>query len=628
MFTPGPVPSAGRSRRPHRWLPHCKALTLVLALTSGGCDLFNRDRDADDSSSLPPYLARMRSTYPDLASGRFLAIAHMEAPNQAELFRVVDDRGNPDGRTQPTISVLRSRNETGGGGLFARLDAPGDTLLLDAERSRELALRRDWSAYHVLLFSTYGPADGAALHFFVRSGDASPLEWTQTISATSGWKLHRIDLAPIADAVDLEDIRAIGWRAAPAQQQTVDLFLDDVILADNTLPILTTPSDDAASLYAFEQGRRIHVGVAGRFELAFMDGLLVGWWENPTPPAALKPRTPAPTDPADAASVAPDETPRKRNLTVWSGLGPHPTPLAADAASPVGFAPDDDDPETIQSWGVAVAASQEVASALPQRVVIVGRQRYLSSPLAAPEPSQSPGHDWRYVIYPDGAVYTTVVSNAPTDTGWSAATVGYAIALTARAGFRAPRPDVGFALLSRPGAADLLWAPHDASSAQRGWNLIDDDARRVVTVLGGVPAEARVESSHLLRFWPTDLDALVDAAAFVDDYRLPARLDVIAGDLVTDASGDRNQDGFNEAQGCYELALVDGVARVKLDPRGILRHHPRLRVRGPAEARLWAYVDGRRITDITPLGPGQWLLRLPAVLSAEAELEVHAAITP
>ena len=93
----------------------------------------------------------MRDTYPDLRFGPFLNLADFESRGQAELFRVA--AGVDNDRPQPSISVLRSRNQTGAGGLKARLHTPEDRLIFDGQRSDELALVRDWRDYALLLVS-------------------------------------------------------------------------------------------------------------------------------------------------------------------------------------------------------------------------------------------------------------------------------------------------------------------------------------------------------------------------------------------------------------------------------------------------------------------------------------------
>ena len=89
---------------------------------------------------LSPVLQRMRDTYEDLASGRFVSLADFESPGQEMLFRCVGQDGTAGQLPQPTLSILRSRNETGGGRLKVRLANTADRLLLDGQRTTERAL--------------------------------------------------------------------------------------------------------------------------------------------------------------------------------------------------------------------------------------------------------------------------------------------------------------------------------------------------------------------------------------------------------------------------------------------------------------------------------------------------------
>ena len=188
--------------------------------------------------------------------------------NQAPLFRVTDATGDEGNFPQPEISVLRSRDAAGSGSLRALL-TPATELRFDGARSTELALIRDWRGYPLLLFSLYGPPEGAQVRFAVHSGTTVPLEWTRTLDVGPGWNLYRIDVAELGDTVDLADVRCLSWRML-VPSAPLELFVDDVILADNTRTV-HGESAGPGELYVFEQGRRVHVGVRERFERFIAD---------------------------------------------------------------------------------------------------------------------------------------------------------------------------------------------------------------------------------------------------------------------------------------------------------------------------------------------------------------------
>jgi hypothetical protein len=229
------------------------------------------------------------------------------------------------------------------------------------------------------------------------------MRWTRNLFARPGWHLYRFDLAEVGEEIDLADVRSIRWRA-PEITAPVDLFLDDLILADNTRYLLDGDASEN-ELYVFTQGRRIHVGSPGRFELAFSDGVIVEWHADRGP-----------------------------NLTVRSGLGPWPIPLSRDwsvrQAAPVVY----DDPALFESWGTRVAATQRLVEKSRFRVVIEGIWRFTGSSDEV-QKQMAPQHSWRYVVYPSGQVYVRVTSRTG-GVSWPAERVGYAIALDGRAGFK------------------------------------------------------------------------------------------------------------------------------------------------------------------------------------------------
>jgi hypothetical protein len=584
----------------------------VMLLSVIGCEqaLRSADLQAGDKQRkpLPPALARMQETYADLHSSRFICLADFNTQPQAALFRILGPDG-AESKDQPTISVRRAVDQTGAGGLKAHLSSPNDQLLFDGARSKELALVRDWREYNLLLLNIYGPPDGLVLDFSVQSGTNVPMRWTRRLFAKPGWHLYRYDLSEIGEEIDLADVRALRW-SAPEIGAPVDLFLDDLILADNSRYLLGETASDG-ELYVASRGRRIHVGARNRFELAFSDGVIVEWHAD-------------------------DE----HNLTVRSGLGPWPVPLPQDWSvrhtDPVIY----DDPALFANWGAHIAANQRLVEASEFRVVIEGVWRFLARPgvSAAETPSTAaPQHMWRYVIYPSGQVYVRVTSHAG-DAGWQTPRVGYAIALDGRSGFvgigpesgRGGQPGTDFVLLSQPSRdrADLLWCTHRPEAAERQLELVSGDERRIAVTVGDVEPMDTVDTAHLLRFWPRDMDGVPEGDSFAADYQQPATVAPLQGHVITDAPGDLNHDGFNESEGLYELAPKEGLLRFKLLPGSSLRHNPIFRVHGTARADCWVYADGRIIRRQGRDQSGNLLFTLSGVVTTPLTIEVNTRSGP
>src|SRR5262249_20697737 len=154
----------------------------------------------------PTNAANFTRTYPDLRHGQFRVLADCNSADQATRFRVVDSAGSEAG-AQPTISARHSRDETGHTGLQATLASTGERLVFDNTRAGGPAWIRDWSPYHLLLMSVYGPGNGAKLEFAIESDGGRSSRCT--LFARPGWNLFRIDLSDIADEADVANVSAL-----------------------------------------------------------------------------------------------------------------------------------------------------------------------------------------------------------------------------------------------------------------------------------------------------------------------------------------------------------------------------------------------------------------------------------
>ena len=583
-------------------------LCVLQVCVCSGCQMLQPQSStpaaADGRAPLPPSLARMQKVYPDLEKGKFVCLADFNTMPQATLFRMLDANGT-ETEAQPEISVRRSIDETGAGGLHITFENPQEQLRFDGARSSTLALPRDWSPYTLLLFNVYGPNEGTILEFSVESGTDVPLRFSRRVQIEPGWHLCKYDLAELSDDIDLTDVRALCWRPVESTEP-VELFFDDFLLTDNTRYVL---GEHAApgELYLLACGRRILVGAKDAFELAFSDGVICEWRLTGGP-----------------------------NLTVRSGLGPWPMPLPADwhtrQDAPLVY----DDPQLFAAWGARVAARQSVIEASPTRIVLEGQWRFFSTDAAASPEAQAAGaetpaeHTWRYVIYPTGQAFVTVTSNCGAH-GWPGERVGYAIAVGGRVGFARVLPEpygtgpaATYVLLSQAGRdkPDLLWCLQDSRGAERQLELVSGDERRIAITIGDLAPEQRIETAHLLRFLPCDMDSHVEGYTFAADYQNPATITAARGQQITEQAGDLNHDGFNESDGCYEMALDNGILRFTLSDGGILRHFPRFRVSGAADRECWIYSEGR----IVPAGGrdanGNLFFTLPQTLNAAASVEI------
>lgn len=560
-------------------------------------------------------LARLRAEYADLPDASFVCIAGFESELEALLARVV--RGGETGDlAQPSTSATPRRESTGARALRATLPAGGDELRIDGVRAGDAALPRDWSAHTLLLLSVHVAKELDGLEFAIEAG-VEPRRWSRPVRLQPGWNLIRQDLAEPAAALPLNDVRAIVLRA-PALDAPLQLALDDLILADNTLALLPA-ADVGERLFVSRQGRRLVVGSAGRFTLGFENGVLVEW-----------------------------RGPDGQNLAAAGGLGPWPAPLREGwESAESGTLPRFDDPAQFSAWGSAIRSRQQLAEMSDQRVVIESMWRFGGgeSPAetdAAPSPDDGESADapptgpqagpwigWRYVIYPTGEVYVAIRTGDPPP--WSEPLVGWAIAVRAepltllRGPTRSTQP-LRFVFLSgaTDRTGDLIWVPARAAAATSQREARSGDGSRLGVVVGAEPLDGPLHSIHLLRVWPVDLSTLPEAALFAAAYQQPARLTVTGGELVSDRPGDLAGDGYNEAEGLFELQAGPRGVRVQFDPAGWPRPGVRLRVRGLAAGECWAYVAGQIVPTVLRDGAGDLILRAPRVIEQPVRIEVHA----
>src|SRR5690606_28778294 len=116
-------------------------------------------------------------------------------------------------------------------------------------------LPRDWSRQQLLLMSVYAPRRPGGFSVSLRSGTQYPLTYTHPrIFLNPGWNLVRIDLGDLIDQVNLADIREMRFWCDPLDTP-IDLYLDDLILVDNTREVFGSSNGPEGQLYVRAEGR-------------------------------------------------------------------------------------------------------------------------------------------------------------------------------------------------------------------------------------------------------------------------------------------------------------------------------------------------------------------------------------
>jgi len=550
------------------------------------------------SPDLAPTLDRIVAAYDDLASKRFEVLASFERPAEETLFRLEP----PGGPGAVGMSTERARVETGVGALKMSLVRSSQRVVCADSPDSEWGLPRDFSAYHLLLFSVFSPRNLGGFRFSARSGTDLPLTYEHPrVLLNPGWNLIRIDVGDLGGRIDLTDVRELRFGCDPLETP-VDLYLDDVILVDNAREIFASAEREPGDLYVRTQGRRLVAGAIDRFELVFSRGQVRQWFDLGHDPA------------------------RTHNLLGTGFLGPTPVVVPNDAPATVVL----DDASQWSGLGITVESYQSLVEATPLRVVVQGQWRFCSPD--APPTDRSPSHRWVWSIYRDGRVYVECGGTARAEQ-FDPPGVGVAFCCDGDLGFTREmvegRPEPGRQAHRRecsilfsqsgPGQADLLIVPFTPLTARPLENPRDPR----LCGLWNVP----IQGDHFLfaamiRVWPPDIDPVEQAA----DYRNPLPITLDAGQLVQTDPGDLDNDGFSESGGYYVFQLDGNIAKVRITGRRQLRFSPVFKLVDVANRHVWVYLDGRLIRDLYRDEDGNVWFEVPGVISHEALLEVTSRL--
>lgn len=557
---------------------------------------------------LEPVADRLVKEYPDLASGRLHIIAHFETLDHGAIFRL----SPPTAAGYVGIVTERARPETGAGSLKVSLRSRDQELIVEDSGQGGWTLLRDWRPFHLLLMSIYSPRPIGGVAFAARSGTEKPAEYRQAdIVLREGWNLVRIDLGDLAERIDLADVRQLRV-GCPQLAEPIDLYIDDIVLADNGRNILASPTAQPGDLFVRSEGKRLRVGVVERFELAFSRGQIVQWFDLAVDPNRL------------------------RNLAGGGPIGPVPVVLGAGAE------PTTDEVCGWDRLGPSAEAFQKLVEASPVRVVIWGEWRFGPITATAPAGGNAPLHRWVYTIYATGKVCLEFAGNVAVADPASGAQrpIGYTVSCADGEGFEriihpagtasnADGERTGADALSyvlyrqtKPDGPDLLYAFHRGATAPLARPIRHGQEPRLGALFYGGPAESVTAWAAMLTVWPHDIDGPRQAEEMALDYANPTPIAIDAGRLVRTDTGDIDNDGFNESRGHYTLEPDGNKIKVRLDGDRRMRFGPAFKIVDVADKNVWVYVDGMIIQPVARDDEGNAIFQVPRVLDKETLVEV------
>ncbi len=566
---------------------------------------------------LEPVADRLLKAYPDLSTGRFLIVADFETIEQGAIFRILP----PTAAGYVGINPERAKPETGAGSLKVHLTGREQELVAEDIGQGSWTLPKDWSRFHLFLFSVYSPRPVAGAVFAARSGVEKTRDYVQRgIVLREGWNVVRIDVGDLAERIDTSDVRQLrfGW---PHLDGPIDLYFDDMVLVDNAKDVLGTPSGQPGDLYVRSEGRRFRVGVNERFELVFARGRIVQWFD-----------------------LATDRN-RIHNLTGGGPLGPTPVWLANDGDKATRV----DEAAGWDRFGPAAESFQRLVEVSPVRTIVWGEWRFGTGAASAPAEG-GPFHRWVYTVYATGKVCVEFAGHvqAPAEAEPAAGTrpagsVGYLVACADGMGFerllRTPGQsdaagpnagDLSYVLYHRnePDRADLLFCFFRAATAPKARPTRHDEEPRLGTLFHGGPAQLVTVWAAMFTVWPHDIDGPEQADPMAIDYANPMPIAVDAGRLVKTDPGDFDNDGFNEARGHYTLEPDGNAAKVRIDGTRPMRFGPAFKIVDVVDCDVWAYVDGFEVRPVARDADGNAVFQIPRVLDKETLIEVTVQRRP
>jgi len=528
-------------------------------------------------------------------------LADFENPQQEQLFRL--HPSSSGGQVQ--ISPARARRQTGSASLQMSFQSSRQWVSFTGTLAEGPGLRRDWTDYHLLSFSIFSPRKLGGFRLALCSGNEMQFNYEhQRILLERGWNLIRIDLGELAEHVDLGNVRQLRFYCKPLDTP-IDLYLDDLLLIDNTRNILSTPQNENGSLYVQKRGRRLAVGSVDRFELVFSRGRIVKWFDLDHDPHRL------------------------RNLTGTGPLGPLPvvlTDTSPDAEVLI------DDPSQWSPLGMAVETYQSLVEANELYVLLRGEWRFCTTE-TAPDKT-NPYHQWIYAIYPDGRIYVEC-SGTARQGKFQPPAVGMAFCCDGDLGFGPQSFDLPqtpekqsetahkCALFARneTGQADLLIAPY----ATMPFRILRHTRDPRIAAMWTLPNSGKqFLFAGLLRVWPPQLNDTTNAQSVASKYCKPLNIHCDTGHLVRTDPGDWDNDGFNEAAGYYTLQLDGGHARLNIDRKNRPDFDPLFKIVGLGERQLWVYINGRRHQDLQRDRNGDVIFALPDTPPNNVLVEIAA----
>lgn len=254
-------------------------LVLAVMLMTSCAEYRIFPQETTEEGSAESLTLQYLKAYPILKASHYLILRDFEEKWQIEDFSISPENNGSK------LSYTSSPTATGKGALGIYFAAPETTLIYKV-------IIDNWSKYNILLLPIFSNDD--KLYFDIAIKDKEGKIYERSYLLTQGWNKLEIDLIEAADYIDLRKIDSIMFISR--QMPKKPIYIDDIILVEHRKVLLTGADND--DLYAIKEGKYISIGVNGRFQLDFKDGIIKRWFDLE------------------------EDKDKKHNLCPYSGLGP------------------------------------------------------------------------------------------------------------------------------------------------------------------------------------------------------------------------------------------------------------------------------------------------------------------
>ncbi len=209
------------------------------------------------------------AAYPQLDENPYLVLKDFESPGQLDDFSLTRSGGPLE---TSKIFYSGSPTATGTGALGVAFGPEGEYSLAFSTPVRR------WKEYNLFLLSLFVNED--QVFCGLKISDAEGKMYKTSFLLRKSWNKLQVDLKSVGKSIDLSRVDKLIFSFNRIGDTKI--YLDDLILVDYHKVLLGQVDGPPGTLFAFQNGKEIHLGSNRRFELVFSEGKMIGWYDLET----------------------------------------------------------------------------------------------------------------------------------------------------------------------------------------------------------------------------------------------------------------------------------------------------------------------------------------------------------